>query len=54
MGDLLKTNYSLDPRVQGTINLASGRPVAKADLLPLFESTLKLVNAQIVRRGRRL
>ncbi|HVZ52874.1 MAG TPA: type II secretion system secretin GspD [Pseudolabrys sp.] len=51
MGDLLKTNYSLDPRVQGTINLASGRPVAKRDLLPLFESTLKLVNAQIVKEG---
>jgi len=51
MGDLLKTNYSLDPRVQGTINLASGRPVAKADLLPLFESTLKLVNAQVVKEG---
>jgi general secretion pathway protein D len=51
MGDLLKTSYSLDPRVQGTINLASGRPVARADLLPLFESTLKLVNAQVVKEG---
>ncbi len=51
MGDLLKSNYSLDPRVQGTINLASGRPVARADLLPLFESTLKLVNAQVVNEG---
>lgn len=51
MGDLLGLNYSVDARVQGTINLASGRPVAKSDLLPLFESTLKLVNAQIVHEG---
>lgn len=51
MGDLLKVSYSLDARVQGTINLTSGRPVPKADLMPLFESTLKLVNAQIVNEG---
>jgi general secretion pathway protein D len=51
MGDLLKVTYSLDARVQGTINLSSGRPVSKADLMPLFESTLKLVNAQIVNEG---
>lgn len=51
MGDLLKVSYSLDARVQGTVNLTSGRPVAKGDLLPLFESTLKLVNAQIVNEG---
>lgn len=51
MGDLLKVSYSLDARVQGTVNLTSGRPVAKADLMPLFESTLKLVNAQIVNEG---
>jgi general secretion pathway protein D len=51
LGDLLKVNYSLDPRVQGTINLMSGRPVAKADVLPLYESVLKLINAQIVYEG---
>jgi len=51
MGDLLQLNYSVDARVQGTISLSSGRPVAKSDLLPLFESTLKLVNAQIVHEG---
>jgi general secretion pathway protein D len=51
LGDLLKVTYSLDPRVQGTISLTSGRPVAKADLMPLFESTLKLVNANIVSEG---
>ncbi len=51
LGDLLKVGYSLDPRVQGTVSLSSGRPVAKKDLLPLLESTLKLVNANVVEEG---
>ena len=36
LGDLLKVNYSIDPRVQGQVNLSSGRPVAKKDLVPLL------------------
>ncbi|MGH6790413.1 MAG: type II secretion system secretin GspD [Pseudolabrys sp.] len=52
LGDLMKVTYSVDPRVQGTVSLTSGRPVAKADLLPLFESTLKLVNAHLVYEGK--
>ena len=51
LGDVLKLTYSIDPRVQGTINLSSGRPVAKSDVLPLFENTLKLVNADLVEQG---
>lgn len=51
LGDLLKVNYSIDPRVQGTVSLASGRPVAKKDLVALLESVLKLVNAQVVKEG---
>ena len=33
LGDLLKLTYSVDPRVQGTLSLSSGRPVAQ-DLMP--------------------
>jgi general secretion pathway protein D len=51
MGDLLKLNYSLDPRVQGTLSLSSGRPIPRNDLLPMFESALKLVSANIVKEG---
>lgn len=51
LGDLLRVNYSIDPRVQGTVSLASGRPVAKKDLVALLESVLKLVNAQVVKEG---
>src|SRR5690242_936034 len=33
LGDILGTGYTIDARVQGTITLASGRPVPKSDLL---------------------
>ena len=51
LGDLLGVTYSVDPRVQGTISLSSARPVAKADLIPLLESALKIVSANLVREG---
>jgi general secretion pathway protein D len=51
LGDLLGLTYSVDPRVQGTFSLSSGRPVPKNNLLPLFESAVKLVNAQLVKEG---
>ena len=51
LGDLLKLTYSVDSRVQGTISLSSGRPVAKQHLMVLFESALKLVSANLVKEG---
>jgi general secretion pathway protein D len=51
LGDLLKLTYSVDPRVQGTLSLSSGRPIARQDLMPMFESALKIVNANIVQEG---
>jgi general secretion pathway protein D len=33
LGDILGVGYTIDPRVRGTISLASGRPVPKADIL---------------------
>ncbi len=51
MGDLLGATYSVDPRVQGTINLSSARSVSKADIVPLFESALKIVGGHLVKEG---
>jgi general secretion pathway protein D len=51
LGDLLSVNYSVDPRVQGTISLTSARSVSQSDLLPLFESALKIVGAHLVKEG---
>lgn len=52
LGDILQLGYLIDPRVQGTITLASGRPVPKGDLLYVLESALRLSGASLVRDKR--
>ena len=52
LGDILQTGYTIDPRVQGTVSLASGRPVPKGDLLFVLESALRMSNVVLVREGR--
>jgi general secretion pathway protein D len=56
LGDILGVGYTIDPRVQGTINLSSGRAVPKKDLLYVFESALRAAGIALVRdsRGYRL
>ena len=49
LGDILGTGYTVDPRVQGTINLASGRPVPRSDLLFVLENALRLNGIVLVR-----
>ncbi len=51
LGDILKLTYSVDPRVQGTLSLSSGRPVPKASIMSLYESAAKIVNANVVQEG---
>jgi general secretion pathway protein D len=48
LGDILGVGYSVDPRVQGTITLSSGRPVPKSKLLFVLESALRASNAALV------
>lgn len=52
LGDILGYGYLIDPRVQGTITLASGRPVARDSLLFVLENALKLGGATLVRDKR--
>ena len=56
LGDILKSGYTIDPRVQGTITLASGRPVPKADLVYVLENALRITGVALIRdnRGYRL
>jgi len=49
LGDILEAGYTIDPRVQGTITLASVRPVAKSDLLYVLENALRLSGVALVR-----
>ena len=56
LGDILGVGYTIDARVQGTVSLASGRPVPKKDILYVLESALRVSNVALVRdpRGYRL
>ena len=51
LGDTLGLNFMVDPRVQGNVTLASTGPIARQDVLPVFESALRMSNAAIVREG---
>src|ERR1039458_10317224 len=48
LGDILGTGYSIDPRVQGTVTIASGRPVPKDDLIFVLENALRVSNTVLV------
>jgi general secretion pathway protein D len=48
LGDILGVGYSIDPRVQGTISLSSGRPIPKSQVLYVLESALHTSNAVLV------
>jgi general secretion pathway protein D len=52
LGDILQVGYLIDPRVQGTITLASGRPVPKGDLVYVLENALRLSGASLVKDKR--
>ncbi|HEX8665751.1 MAG TPA: type II secretion system secretin GspD [Beijerinckiaceae bacterium] len=51
LGDILELNYIVDPRVQGAVTLASSGPIARKDVLPVFESVLRMSGAAVVREG---
>jgi general secretion pathway protein D len=49
LGDILGVGYTIDPRVQGTISLASGRPVPKSEVLYVLETALRINNVVLIR-----
>jgi len=52
LSDILGLGYTIDPRVQGSVSLSSGRPIPRKDLLYVFESALRVSNVALVREGR--
>jgi len=51
VGDTLGLAFVIDPRVQGTVTLASTGPIARKDVLPVFESILRMSGAAVVREA---
>ena len=48
LGDVLGVNFTVDPAVQGTVTIASVRPLAERDLLALLETVLRMQGAALV------
>nr|WP_242518970.1 type II secretion system secretin GspD [Thiorhodovibrio winogradskyi] len=48
LGDLLGVNYVLDPAVQGSASLQTGRPLRRDLLVPTLETLLRMNNAALV------
>lgn len=51
LGDILGVGYTIDPRVQGTTSLVSGRPIPKSDVAFVLENALRLNGIALVRDG---
>ncbi len=51
LGDLLKVNYSVDPKIRGRITLQTSRPIPKAAIVMAFENALRAKGATIVQSG---
>jgi general secretion pathway protein D len=49
LGDVMGVNYTIDPHAQGSVTLASGRPVAKKDLPFVLENALRSDNLVMVK-----
>lgn len=49
LGDLLKENYFIDPKVAGTATIQTTRPLKRHELLPTLENLLRLNGASLLR-----
>jgi general secretion pathway protein D len=49
LGEALGLGYTIDPRVQGTVSLSSGRLIPKSDLLYVLETALRLTGVVLVK-----
>jgi general secretion pathway protein D len=51
LGEILKANFAIDPKVQGTVTLQTSQPISQSAVLPVLESALRLNGLGIVRSG---
>ncbi|MBV1704542.1 MAG: type II secretion system protein GspD, partial [Hyphomicrobiales bacterium] len=51
LGDILKRNYLVDPKVSGKVTLNLTTPIARRDLPAAFDSALSMIGAAVVDGG---
>ncbi len=49
LGDALGLNFVVDQRIQGPITIVSASPIPRKDILPVFESVLRMSNGALLR-----
>ncbi len=49
LGDVLKENYYIDPKVAGMVTIQTSRPLTKQQLLPTLENLLRMNGAALMR-----
>ena len=52
LGDILQVPYTLDPSATGSVTMATGGPVPRADLLMIFEGALQANGLILVSEGK--
>jgi general secretion pathway protein D len=50
LGDLLRVSYAVDPAVQGTVTLQTGRPIPRTAVINVLTSALQLSGVALVQR----
>ena len=51
MGDMLQENYTIDPKVNGSVTIHTSLPVSKAAVPGILETVLRMNGAAMVREG---
>ena len=50
MAEIMKINYMIDPRVRGVVNIHTAGQISAEDVLPIFQTILKLNGATAVKK----
>lgn len=48
LGDMLETNYTVDPNVGGAVSMQTTNPLSRDDLIPTLELLLRMNNAALI------
>jgi general secretion pathway protein D len=51
MGEILRINYIIDPRVKGVVNIHTSGQISAGEVFPIFQSILRLNGATAVKKG---
>lgn len=51
IGDMLRENYTIDPRVNGSVTIHTSQAVSRDAVLPILETVLRMNGAAVVREA---